>query len=69
MHNSVDIDALTSHQSHRPLSRYSRASHLTNFDDETVSSAKKRIFKSNLPKLKIDARSSNYSKNADLSVL
>lgn len=59
LNSSVDMDGLTSRHSRRPVSRYSRASHMSNYDDDTISSANKR-FKSNLPKIKADRNDTNY---------
>lgn len=60
LNNSVDMERLTSRHSRRSISRYSRASHMSNYDDDTISSANRKRFKSNLPKLNADRHDTNY---------
>ena len=60
LNQSVDIERLTSRQSRRSISRYSRASHLSAYDDETIRSANKKRFRSNLPKINADRQDTNY---------
>jgi len=53
------VDRLASRHSKRSISRYSKASKISNYDDDTISSAKKRLG-GYLPKLKADRQDTNY---------
>ena len=61
LNSSLDMERLTSRQSRRSISRYSRVSHMSNYDDDTISSANRKRLKSKLPKLKADRHDTDYA--------
>ena len=59
MYQSLDADRLASRNSKRSHSKFSIVSKVSNFDDETISSANKRLG-SILPRLNADRQDTNY---------
>ena len=59
MYQSLEADRLASRHSNRSRSRFSVMSKISNYDDETISSANKRLA-NYLPKLNADRQDTNY---------
>lgn len=60
INSSMDVARLQSKQSNRSMSRFSVASRVSKYDDETISTSQKRKY--DLPKLKVDRNDTDYNK-------
>ena len=59
VNQSMDAARLQSKQSNRSISRFSVASRVSRYDDDTISASRKR--KNELPKLKVDRLDTDYN--------
>lgn len=59
VNQSMDAARLPSKQSNRSLSRFSVASRVSRYDDDTISTSRKR--KNEIPKLKVDRLDTDYN--------